>query len=192
MGDADRNTAQGSGDPQGPTRAPNAARSRWRQECNSDKGPTEGGTPYPFARGIRAACELCAWHSPKAMTNPSQRDLTKKNRDPTEKWGCVLQTVSRLWPFGLFAPRLAEHTHHGAACPLPPLALSPPRGPGPGMFPAWSRRTASLHFHPGRPPSLWPPGPSMPTRLATPARPRHVNGLAVIDPARPSAAAAWL
>lgn len=103
---------------------------------------------------------------PKGHDKPSQRHLNEK------EWGRVLQTVSRFWPVGLL-PHASLSTRITAlpASAPPPPGPSTPRGPGPGMFPAWSRRTASLHFHPGRPPSLWPPGPSMPTRLATPCPP---------------------
>lgn len=101
---------------------------------------------------------------PEGHDKPSQRHLNEK------EWGRVLQTVSRLWPVGLL-PHASLSTRITALPASAPPGPSTPRGPGPGMFPAWSRRTASLHFHPGRPPSLWPPGPSMPTRLATPCPP---------------------
>lgn len=132
-----------------------------QQECNSDKGPAEEVLPYPFAPGNLGCLRALRMAQPKGHDKPSQRHLNEKKIAIQPKNGVVSckQSVAR-WPFGLLphASLSTRITALPAHCPpFPPPDPSSPRGPGPGMFPAWSRRTASLHFHPGRPPSLWPP-----------------------------------
>lgn len=104
---------------------------------------------------------------------------------------CLANSQSPLacWPF---APRLAEHTHHGAACQCPPLALAPPGDRGLGCSrPGPVERLRSISTLAGLSLSSHP-AHRCPLGSRPPARPRHVNGLAVIDPARPSSASAWL